>query len=64
MAGLDAIVQRHLFRPLPTDWENDMRRGLRVISTRSEALGRFIGSRASAHQPAAQCGVARLRLPV
>jgi nitrogen fixation/metabolism regulation signal transduction histidine kinase len=31
-------------RPLPTDWEDDMRRGLSVISTRSEALSRFIGA--------------------
>jgi len=31
-------------RPLPTDWEDDMRRGLTVISTRSEALSRFIGA--------------------
>ena len=31
-------------RPLPTDWEDDMRRGLNVISTRSEALSRFIGA--------------------
>ncbi len=31
-------------QPLPTDWEDDMRRGLSVISTRSEALSRFIGA--------------------
>ena len=31
-------------RPLPNDWEDDMRRGLSVISTRSEALSRFIGA--------------------
>ena len=31
-------------RPLPDDWEDDMRRGLSVISTRSEALSRFIGA--------------------
>ena len=31
-------------RPLPADWEDDMRRGLSVISTRSEALSRFIGA--------------------
>src|SRR5579862_3385012 len=31
-------------QPLPTDWEDDMRRGLSVISARSEALSRFIGA--------------------
>src|SRR5262249_11787170 len=31
-------------RPLPADWEEDMRRGLSVISARSEALSRFIGA--------------------
>ncbi|HZT33757.1 MAG TPA: ATP-binding protein [Bryobacteraceae bacterium] len=31
-------------RPLPEDWEEDTRRGLAVISTRSEALSRFIGA--------------------
>jgi nitrogen fixation/metabolism regulation signal transduction histidine kinase len=31
-------------RPLPADWEDDMRRGLGVISARSEALSRFIGA--------------------
>src|ERR1700722_14817148 len=31
-------------RPLPADWEDDMRRGLSVISARSEALSRFIGA--------------------
>ena len=30
--------------PLPDDWEEDMRRGLAVISTRSESLSRFIGA--------------------
>jgi two-component system, NtrC family, nitrogen regulation sensor histidine kinase NtrY len=29
---------------LPPDWQEDMRRGLAVISSRSEALSRFIGS--------------------
>jgi nitrogen fixation/metabolism regulation signal transduction histidine kinase len=29
---------------LPPDWQDDMRRGLAVISTRSEALSRFIGA--------------------
>ena len=31
-------------QPLPADWEDDMRRGLSVISARSEALSRFIGA--------------------
>jgi len=31
-------------RPLPDDWEEDMQRGLAVISSRSEALSRFIGA--------------------
>ncbi|HXM39963.1 MAG TPA: hypothetical protein VN924_01860 [Bryobacteraceae bacterium] len=43
MAGLDAIVQS-TFPPLPTDWEDDMRRELSVIATRPEALSRFIGA--------------------
>ena len=29
---------------LPSDWQDDMRRGLAVISSRSEALSRFIGA--------------------
>jgi two-component system nitrogen regulation sensor histidine kinase NtrY len=29
---------------LPADWQEDMRRGLAVISSRSEALSRFIGA--------------------
>src|ERR1700733_6203030 len=41
-------------RPMPADWEDDMRRGLTVISTRSEALSRFIGAYAR---------LARLPLP-
>src|ERR1035438_2113788 len=39
--SLGSLLTRH---PLPTDWEDDMRRGLSVISTRSEALSRFIGA--------------------
>jgi nitrogen fixation/metabolism regulation signal transduction histidine kinase len=31
-------------KPLPEDWEDDMRRGLSVITARSEALSRFIGA--------------------
>lgn len=30
--------------PKPEDWEDDMRRGLAVIATRSEALSRFMGA--------------------
>jgi len=30
--------------PLPKDWHEDMRRGLGVIASRSEALSRFMGS--------------------
>jgi two-component system nitrogen regulation sensor histidine kinase NtrY len=30
--------------PLPPDWQDDMRRGLAVISARSESLSRFIGA--------------------
>jgi len=29
---------------LPADWQEDMRRGLAVISARSESLSRFIGA--------------------
>jgi two-component system nitrogen regulation sensor histidine kinase NtrY len=39
--SLGSLLTRH---PLPADWEDDMRRGLSVISTRSEALSRFIGA--------------------
>jgi two-component system nitrogen regulation sensor histidine kinase NtrY len=39
--SLGSLLTRH---PLPADWEDDMRRGLNVISTRSEALSRFIGA--------------------
>ncbi len=31
-------------KPLPEDWEGDMRDGLTVIASRSEALSRFIGA--------------------
>src|SRR5882724_5091812 len=30
--------------PLPSDWHEDMQRGLNVISTRAEALNRFMGA--------------------
>ena len=39
--SLGSLLQR---RPLPVDWEDDMKRGLDVISTRSESLSRFIGA--------------------
>lgn len=39
--SLGSLLSR---KPLPADWEDDMRRGLSVISTRSEALSRFIGA--------------------
>jgi two-component system, NtrC family, nitrogen regulation sensor histidine kinase NtrY len=40
-ASLTQIVQRDA---LPPDWRDDMLSGLNVIGTRSESLGRFIGS--------------------
>lgn len=39
--SLSQILNRH---PLPGDWQEDMRDGLTVIASRSEALGRFIGA--------------------
>jgi signal transduction histidine kinase len=39
--SLEAIVSRD---ELPHDWRDDMRRGLHVITARSESLGRFIGA--------------------
>jgi len=39
--SLTQIVNR---QPRPDDWEEDMRDGLHVIGSRSEALSRFIGS--------------------
>ncbi len=30
--------------PLPPDWQEDLRRGLAVINTRADSLGRFIGA--------------------
>ena len=38
---LDNLVARE---PLPDDWRQDMRRGLSVITSRSESLSRFIGA--------------------
>jgi PAS domain S-box-containing protein len=37
--SLEAITARE---PLPDDWRDDVRRGLAVIASRSEALGRFL----------------------
>jgi PAS domain S-box-containing protein len=39
--SLENLVARDT---LPADWQEDMRRGLAVISARSEALSRFIGA--------------------
>jgi nitrogen fixation/metabolism regulation signal transduction histidine kinase len=39
--SLASIVARE---PLPDDWREDMRRGLTVITSRSESLSRFIGA--------------------
>ncbi|HVP48049.1 MAG TPA: ATP-binding protein [Bryobacteraceae bacterium] len=39
--SLESLVARET---LPPDWQDDMRRGLAVISARSESLSRFIGA--------------------
>ena len=39
--SLESIISRE---QLPDDWRDDMRRGLQVITSRSESLGRFIGA--------------------
>ena len=39
--SLSSLLAR---RPLPDDWDEDMQRGLAVITARSEALSRFIGA--------------------
>jgi nitrogen fixation/metabolism regulation signal transduction histidine kinase len=39
--SLERLVQRD---PPPSDWQEDMRRGLAVIATRAAALGRFTGA--------------------
>jgi nitrogen fixation/metabolism regulation signal transduction histidine kinase len=39
--SLEGILRRE---PLPDDWRDDMRRGLSVITSRSESLSRFIGA--------------------
>jgi nitrogen fixation/metabolism regulation signal transduction histidine kinase len=39
-ATLESLLSRN---PLPADWQDDMTRGLAVIASRSDALGRFMG---------------------
>lgn len=39
--SLERILARD---PLPTDWREDVRRGLEIISSRAEALTRFMGA--------------------
>jgi nitrogen fixation/metabolism regulation signal transduction histidine kinase len=39
--SLESILARN---PLPEDWRDDMRRGLNIITSRSESLSRFIGA--------------------
>ncbi len=39
--SLEMLVKRD---PLPSDWRDDMQRGLSIIATRSEGLSRFLGS--------------------
>jgi two-component system nitrogen regulation sensor histidine kinase NtrY len=39
--SLGSLIQRD---PRPPDWEDDVQRGLTVISTRAEALSRFMGA--------------------
>jgi nitrogen fixation/metabolism regulation signal transduction histidine kinase len=39
--SLESLLQRE---PPPSDWQEDMRRGLAVIATRAAALGRFTGA--------------------
>jgi two-component system, NtrC family, nitrogen regulation sensor histidine kinase NtrY len=57
--SLASLVAR---RPMPADWEDDMRRGLSVISARSEALSRFIGAYARlARLPRPQLQLMELR---
>ena len=62
--SLVSIIARE---PLPDDWRDDMRRGLHVITSRSESLSRFIGAYARlAKLPRPQLqplDVARLRRP-
>ena len=46
--SLSSLLAR---RPLPDDWDHDMQRGLAVITSRSEALSRFIGAYARLAKP-------------
>ena len=39
-ATLESLLARN---PRPADWQEDMKRGLAVIASRAEALGRFMG---------------------
>jgi hypothetical protein len=39
--SLESLLARD---PLPDDWRDDTRRGLNVITARSESLSRFIGA--------------------
>ncbi|HBY63157.1 MAG TPA: PAS domain-containing sensor histidine kinase [Solibacterales bacterium] len=39
--SLESLVARE---PKPHDWQDDMRRGLQIIASRSEALSRFMGA--------------------
>ena len=39
--SLGSLIQRE---PRPPDWQEDVQRGLAVISTRAEALSRFMGA--------------------
>ena len=62
--SLERILSRD---PLPEDWRDDMRRGLNVITARSDSLSRFIGAYARlAKMPRPQLqplSVARVRGP-
>lgn len=39
--SLETLLQRH---PPPDDWREDMQRGLQVIASRTDSLGRFTGA--------------------
>ncbi len=56
--SLDTLLER---MPRPEDWEDDMRRGLRIIAGRSEALSRFLSAYAKlARLPAPVLGPVRI----
>jgi nitrogen fixation/metabolism regulation signal transduction histidine kinase len=46
--SLETLVQRE---PPPADWKDDMRRGLQVIASRTESLGRFTSAYARLARP-------------